>query len=490
MSVESLLAAKSRSSAELDRFAWDAICNWSKHTSINTIYSGIDYSELIRCFLWDKVARAIRKQVDPKRFEFEQAILDRRSLPKSLASHPNRLKFWLKRSYRSFQTWQEARSLQSRSILYVPCFHPTLQTIVSDATQMMSVVAPQNTFREIETLKTIRPPLSNDRPPTEKVRLLYQGILEGVQAFGIELLESDTLVLQHQIAQLFLRTQQIETELSILRPSAILLFADNHFPVQSYVFVARKFGIPTIMLQHGLDCEHYCLDQAYADVISVWGMTRLQRYQQDSIWQPTVLQVNGNPEYDCLTPPDQLNLKGDYWLWATRPHCPEKCFSPSRLPQEGTEILIELLAALERSPNARLVIKPHPLDDLDLYRPYLNERVSLSSEPIRSLFPNASVVISEDSTVGLEAMFFGKVVIHAHFAASDPVIPYVEYNAALPGYSQELLQTSLQKFEHLTEEQQRTLLTGQRRFLQTYSGSEDGTARSQVLSMIHSVLKR
>lgn len=486
MSVEEcpLTAA---SQTDLDRFAWEAICNWSRHTRTNFLINGIDYAELSRCFLWDKVARAIRKQTNSKQFQFEQALLDRRCAPKPLSSHPNRLKFWLKRSQRKLQTWQDARSIQHDRFLYVPCFHPTLRTIVSNAAQLMPVVAPLGAFSESH-LKTIRPPLSHDRSPLKKVHALCQSILEGLQALGVELLEADTIVLQHQMTQLLLRTQQIETELSMLRPAAILLFADNHFPAQSYVLVARKLGIPTIMLQHGLDCEHFCLDQAYADVISVWGTARLQRYQQNSTWQPNQVQVNGNPEYDQFTLPNQLHLEGKYWLWATRPHCPEKCLSPSRTPQEGTEILAALVTALERLSQACLVIKPHPLDDLDLYRPYLSDRVSLTSEPIQSLFPDASVVISEDSTAGLEAMFFGKLLIHAHFAPSYPVIPYTQYNAALPGFSSEMLQKSLEKVGHLTEEEQNLFFAGQQLFLQDYAGVWHGKAREQVLSMIQSVL--
>ncbi|MBW4538638.1 MAG: hypothetical protein KME43_05760 [Myxacorys chilensis ATA2-1-KO14] len=491
MSLE-LQSLTSQSAAALDRFAWNAICNWSKHTSVVTIYNGIDYAELTRCFLWDKVARAIRQQTNSDQFEFDRVLP-----PTPLTPHPNRLKFWLKRSLKLLQMWQDVRSLQSSQVLYVPCAHPTLQSVVKVIAQSESitVVAPQGAFDSALNIQTIRPPLLLDLPNLAHVEALHQGILEGLGALGVELLEPDVIVLRHQIAQLLLRTEQIETELSILRPNAILVFADNHFPVQSYVFVARKYAIPSIMLQHGLDCEQHCLDEAYADVISVWGDARLQRYQQDSTWQPSRLQANGNPEYDGLMFPNQLDRGGEYWLWTTRPHCPEKCYIPSRTPQEGIQILQALLTALEQSPTAHLVIKPHPLDDIALYQTYINahplsDRVTLSTGLVRSLIPNASVVISEDSTVGLEAMFFGKVVIHAHFAVSDPVLPFVKYNAALPGFSPETLQTSLQQIEQLSEKQQQDLLEGQRQFLQQYAGVCDGKAQERVTSMIQTILEQ
>lgn len=479
--------------ADLDRFAWFAICNWPKYTSIHTIFNQLDYAELTRFFLWDKVARSIRCRSQPQQFEFEQTLLAQRTPIAPITRHPNPPKFWLKRSLRLCSTWKDVRSLPTGKRLYVPCPHPTLQTTVRAIAPLITVVAPQGTWTEVPSVRKIRLPLPADAPDVRQVDALHLGIISGLKTLGIELLAQDATLLHHQIAQLFLRTQQIEAELAMLRPDAILLFADNHFPVQSYVLVARKQGVPTIMTQHGLDCEQYCLEEAYADVISVWGKSRLQRYQECSIWQPTQIQANGNPEYDRLTLPRQLDRSGVYWLWATRPHCPEKCYSPSRHPQEGLQILESLLAALARSRQSRLVIKPHPLDDVKLYQSYidrqrLNDRVVISSQPVQSLIPDASVVISEDSTVGLEAMFLGKVVIHAHFAASEPVMPFVQYGAALPGYTSEMLQTALQQAEYLSEAQQQQLAVGQHRFIQAFAGACDGQAQKRVVTMILDVL--
>ncbi|MBE9011744.1 hypothetical protein IQ250_16185 [Pseudanabaenaceae cyanobacterium LEGE 13415] len=488
MPVDSL-----RTISELDRFAWNAICNWSKHTCAITSYNGIDYAELTRCFLWDKVARAIRKQTDPNRFELEQSILASRTVPTLRKPHPNRLKFWLKRSLKSFQTWRDVQALRSRSFLYVPHAHPTLCTIVEALTRSIKVVAPEKSFDAISGLHWIRSPLGSDAPNLAQVDAIHRGIVEGLQAFEIELLPQDAIVLRCQIAQLLLRTKQIHTELSMLRPAAILLFADNHFPVQSYVFSARQLGIKTIMLQHGLDCEHYCLDEAYADVISVWGISRFQRYQAQSNRQPEQIHVNGNPDYDRFCLPTKLDCSGEYWLWATRPHRPEKCYSPSRHPQEGVQILEAILAALARSPHARLVIKPHPLDDVALYQTCLErspfrDRVTVSTESVRSLFPKATIVISEDSTIGLEAMFFGKPVIHAHFAESQPVLPFVDYDAALPAFSSEMLQTALQTVEHLSEAEQAKLFAGQQRFIQAFAGQCDRQAQTRIIAMIQDLL--
>ena len=47
------------------------------------------------------------------------------------------------------------------------------------------------------------------------------------------------------------------------------------------------------MLQHGLDGEHRCLDEAYASAIAVWGPNRQSRYRRASRRQPDSLVVTG-----------------------------------------------------------------------------------------------------------------------------------------------------------------------------------------------------
>ncbi|NJR74919.1 MAG: hypothetical protein HC773_17345 [Scytonema sp. CRU_2_7] len=118
----------------------------------------------------------------------------------------------------------------------------------------------------------------------------------------------------------------------------------------------------------------------------------------------------------------------------------------------------------------------------------MGDRVEVSSASVQSLLPRASIVISEDSTAGLEAMFFGKVVIYAHFADSQPVMPFVNYGAALPGYSPEEIWDSLQRGQQLTTIEQNNILQGQINFLRDYTGPCDGNAHQRISAFISSVL--
>ena len=44
----------------LDKQAYDIVCNWYKAIGFNPVLKGIDYSLIIRFYLWDKVGRALR----------------------------------------------------------------------------------------------------------------------------------------------------------------------------------------------------------------------------------------------------------------------------------------------------------------------------------------------------------------------------------------------------------------------------------------------
>ena len=218
----------------------------------------------------------------------------------------------------------------------------------------------------------------------------------------------------------------------------------------------------------------------------------MRRYQNDSQSLPRRLQITGNPDFDELVGvvPD---AKGEFWLWVSRPHPPHKCLSPSRYPQEGLEIFRALLHALEESNNNQLVVKPHPFDYTDLlvaamHESAVKDRVKIVEEPLRQLLPRASVVISEDSTAGMEAMFWGKRLVHAHFASSPPVLPFVEYEAALPAFSTDQLRKSLYGAETMNEEELTRMRVGQQRFLEDYAGPRDGKSAARVLSFVMEAL--
>jgi hypothetical protein len=477
-----------------DQLAWAAVCHWQDHTQVNPIRNGLDYQELTRSFLWDKTSRAIRQHRDPEKFAFERALLQPKQGKFRQDRHP--LAEWLKQPIRPL--YDQIRAIHQRRlarvrnlpILFVPRPCPRLEQgliTLARSQQLLLRLAYLRSSYDLQ-LNQLGHHLPLDADEAAFAMQLYQGILDGLKAFNIKLIAEDALLLQLQVMQQVSYVRVAEIEMRMTRPDAILLYADNHHPVQEYALIAQRDGIPSVMLQHGLDCERYYLDEAYASNLAVWGRYRYDRYRQDSMRQPEI-EITGNPQYDHLRLPEQCATQGNYWLWVTRPHNPEKCYAPSRFADEGMEILEALLVALTKFPTARLVIKPHPADYIQRYQDHiqqqqLGDRAQVSMANVQSLIAEASVVISEDSTAGLEAMFFGKPVIHAHFATSAPVLSFVSSEAAFPGYSTEMICESLSQIEQLTSGQQASLLEAQRAFLTQHVGACDGQAAHRVMSFV------
>lgn len=489
---------------QLDAYAWKAICEWSSRLSDrNTCFNG-DYIQLTRWFLWDKVGRAIRFSCCPGPAIFEKMLIDKVGIPAATCSTEvdfcrRYLRQYLSRIRNLVKKDPEnpackAHNFQRRSgpLVYVPVLSDrltsaTVELIHRNICQVVVGCSP----RPLEGAGEFKP-IIKSHPDYSTATSLYKAIISGLKGFGITLFEGDAQLLRSQVLLLTAQVNSVNSELELLKPDAILVHGDNHPPFQAYVLAARKMGIPSIMLQHGLDCEDRYLDEAYASAIAVWGPERERRYRERSTFQPRI-SVTGNPEYDHLRTPRKIDTAGNNWLWVTRPHSPEKCYAPSRSPVEGVSILYSLIEALQKAPGASLVIKSHPYDYCDQYAQVIadqgmQERIALSALSVHDLFPLASLVVTEDSSAGLDAMFAGKPLIHAHFAENRPTMPFVDYGAALPGFSSDQLVDSVLRAEVLGEVEAQIFLRGQINFVQDFAGLCDGEAGKRFVDFVEEIL--
>ena len=491
------------SAPERDRAAWEAIRAWPAHGGVKVVHEGLDFSELSRWFLWDKVGRAVRREVGSDDAAFKGAATDgdASSAPSQARAPAGGLQRLEKKCVQLASDLKDFGALKMTSLgrraplVFVPhpLWHLERAAAALIASKTVAVVA-NSALSGYAGSHALPTPLRIKSADEAYGKALHKGIMRGLAGEGIAILQRDAEVLGRQIAQLMIDLRVAEAELRTLRPDAILVPGDNHPPFQVYVLLGRREGIPTIMLQHGLDCERFYLDEAYASAIAVWGRARLERYARDSRRQPRHLEMTGNPAHDEVRLPERMNTQGDYWLWVTRPHNPEKCYAPSRSPAEGPAILEALVAFLEKAPSQRLMIKPHPAEGLDVYRARLvdseiADRVAVSGRRVDRLLKRAKLVITEDSTAGMDAMFQGKVVVFAHFAGSEPVTPFVEYGAALPAYGREMLHKALRKASQMNRGALERMCGGQRAFIEDHAGPRDGRAGERFVAFVSRVLK-
>jgi len=392
-----------------------------------------------------------------------------------------------------------ARRFAGTKVLYCPFPYSRNARIIEkllDAERNYEIVVPSEYEQDwpgaipFKSLKSFKSLNSSDEAFGKR---LCEVIDLGFQNQGVELLEEDGELLREQINEVMLNVAGVETGLRKLKPDAILVPSDNHSPFIEAVLVARREGIPSIMLQHGLDCERFYLDQAYASHIAVWGKDREDRYRRDSTYQPEQIGVVGNPAYDGIDVPAEIAPGATSWLWLTRPHRSEKCYAPSRESSEGLQIFEAILEALTQAAGAQLMIETHTFDDPDLYRARLDtypdpKRVTFPETGLFDLIDGADLVIAEDSTAGMDAMIRQKVLIHAHLALSAPVMPFVDYAAALPGFSHEEIAASLCRAAAMSDVERAAMHTGQAKFLDDFAGPRDGRAGERFVEFVAAVM--
>lgn len=481
---------------QCDRRAWEAIQNWPAAAGLDPVKEGLDPALLGRWFLWDKVGRAIRRELDPEGFALEAQLLAA-AHPPPPGKTPPRRGSGIQAARRALLRGKlrTVRAFGARRVLYAPfpyARHARILEPLLAAGAPLEVVVPDAHADAWPGAIPWRCRAPRAEPRMTVTTAAIGDIVRGLEAQGIRLLDADVQHLQAQLAEQRQTLVQAQAELDALRPDALLVPADNHPPFIEHVLAARQRGIPVLMLQHGLDCERYYLDDAYATHIAVWGPDRERRYRRDSSWQPERIAVVGNPHYD-QEPAPAPPADDRSWLWVTRPHAPAKCYAPSRRPDEGLRILDALLLALSKVPEARLVIKPHPFDNTDGYRARIaaagaHRAHVVSDDTVANLLAGAGVVITEDSTAGMDAMLAGRTVVHAHFAPAPTVMPFVAYGAALPGFSPAELADSLGRASTLEPAARATMAAGQQRFLDDFAGPRDRQASGRLVQFITDVL--
>ncbi|WP_250434144.1 capsular polysaccharide export protein, LipB/KpsS family [Hanstruepera flava] len=415
---------------DLDKQAYDIVCNWYKYTGFNPVYNGIDYSHIIRFYLWDKVGRALRIKHGIDYGEVEFYRKEYKSYPQYYTPVISKGSF--KKSF-----------LSRNKIVFIPFQSHYTQKIIHELQLTKGVKVISKVSGGILSKKNIIKPKKYNFDSVWN-DTLYNQLIRGLNEQGLCLIPEDVLLLKEQISGVVAMTSLAIAELKDNKPHAVFVHSDNHPPFINYVLAARKLGIPTFTYQHGLDCEYYYYDDCFADFIGVWSNHRKKMYELNSVMQPKSFKVCGN--IFLSKQPECKEVGLNKILFITRPHKSLKCYSPSRSHKEGLNILNVILEYLRENKHIELVIKPHPMDLVSLYddaieQSGLHERVKIKESILSELLCESTVVVTEDSTAGVEAMRFGIPVIHANLSEVEPLLPLVDGQSALKGFSEvELLQ--------------------------------------------------
>ena len=425
--------------AELDKLAWHIVCNWHKDVNFDPIYDEIDFSLLTRSLFRTYVGRAIRKK-------YGVAGLDK-EFSSSIATTVYQKGSVLKRLVHSFRTYLRLKNNRLKKVCYVPQYARPISSLCSELfVDNDFLCVTRDTYKANKFIYPVKV-----KSPVDFIDRLFDAFCSSLKKRELSIDEESLELLKSEISQLGTMYAVAHRELEVIQPDVILLYNDEALPQMCYVLIAKQMGIKTVCLQHGLACERFYLDEPYADLLLLWGCYSENRYLQSKNMFKSLFKVVGNPEYDYLDFSDCGHAKEESWLWVTRPHTPDKCYSPSRSESEGIDILNAILDALEKFPAERLIIKPHPYDYVELYKNIIlkrnmNDRAVIVSDKLPiELFDGAKVVLSEDSTAGLEAVLYKKKLIHVNFSSQPAILPFADYKVGLLAENSQDLYIQLDK---------------------------------------------
>lgn len=444
-------------------------------------------------YLWPIIGMANRRLSDPMRCQnmpraYELSLAAPRQTNTKLS-----LRSYLKWKFRASQSF---KSYQGKLLFPVPS--PRLKSIIRSVCEKNKTsVLIADYYDEYDECH-----LSIDdfrTPPifvsTKRALHFVDIVKKTFEAYNLNLTDEEIYLIEQNHLQNQIDYRSTVSILEKLRPSAIVVHADNHPPHQSYVLAAQELKIPSFMMQHGLDYEAYTLDEAYADHLMLWGEERLKRYLEKSINQDFQATITGSLEHEQVEIKlDKKNGRNE-WLWVTRPHNPDKCYTASRWPDEGRRILCALVEIMKSHPDASLVIKPHPYEETDQYDEVIQElplsmrtRIKVNYNSIESAVSAAGIVFTEDSSAGLDAMLQAKLLINIHFCDDLPAIPYAEKGAALYAGNPEELEAAIESLMCFTIHDIQDMVKAQSRLSYSLIGAQDGLAVARATEILSDYL--
>jgi len=226
---------------------------------------------------------------------------------------------------------------------------------------------------------------------------------------------------------------------------------------RTIVLTSKLFSIPTLVIQHGVLAEVNGHNLLLADKFAAWGEASVSWYGKFNELSDRFF-VTGNPKFDSVKKDNSGISKKDFCekmsldvekrtiLFATQQINKFSSFWADDIFYLTAEKILE---TIRRFPNKQLIIKADPYEDPKPYvdiikRGNYQNAVVIKDVDIYELFPHTDLLITLDSTVGLEAMLFRIPLITFNLTKRQDRVPYAERGAALGVYKAEDLGTAIQ----------------------------------------------
>ncbi|GEN45514.1 glycosyltransferase family protein [Alkalibacillus haloalkaliphilus] len=231
-------------------------------------------------------------------------------------------------------------------------------------------------------------------------------------AFKQRLLEQFEIIIK--------RINEAEDFFQKVKPSCLVV-ASTHYPqTRTLIVVARKYGIPTICMQHGIISSEFGYIPKIAQVDAVYGEFEKKWFQSKSV-DPDGLEIVGHPRFDLLEKGAAMSKRNFNRKLKLSPR-KKTILIVVRGNNEITEWR-QFIKRLNRLGNYNLILRDFPNNG---NHPLLQEFSNLNSTkgvPLYDAIHHADAVVSYSSTVALESMLANKQV----YIFNRPFPGYVGY---------------------------------------------------------------
>jgi len=219
-----------------------------------------------------------------------------------------------------------------------------------------------------------------------------------------------------------------DTALDLLQPEVILVGNDRWWGGQTFVQLARQRGIPSVCVQDGVAGDHPSWWWLAADCMAVTNEQVVQGLVRHGV-PAERCRVTGQPRYDFLARSCADEQRTARAALGLEPATFAVLFAAQWM--HGPDYVGGVVSALLAVPGIRVMLRPHPSDPRDLWdrlmRRHGSERVTLHrADDILTLVRACNALVTQHSTVVLEAALLGKPVITTEFGGFHgpaPVIP-------------------------------------------------------------------
>ncbi len=226
------------------------------------------------------------------------------------------------------------------------------------------------------------------------------------------------------------------------KPTSVSGTNEHDTKLKSLMEPAKRLGIKTCGIQHGIihkQHAHYIfkeIDMKYRPTpqkMLVWGKQAKQVLTADSTYQKGSVKVVGQIRTDLIPALKKSTEKESYILFASQIyHAVDK--------EIESQIVKDILRFSAEHPQEKIVIKPHPRQAkvAEFLKSHETPRVKYNYEivydDLYQMLNRSKLVITHNSTVGGEAIYFNKPLILMDYSKDD-LANFVSEGIGIPVYN-------------------------------------------------------